>query len=78
MTTTSTNAIIAATTRGKIAVRRKRVREVAAEINIPPATFYRRLSGKSDWTAEEIVALATYFGAPITDFYGGHVGTDRP
>lgn len=48
------------------AVRRRDIPEVARAIGIARATIYQKLKGQRGWHLEDVEALASYFGVPIS------------
>ncbi len=48
--------------RAAIAMSGKKMQQVAAEIGVHRGTFYKKLSGKTDFTQKEIVALSSCLG----------------
>lgn len=69
------------TIKGLISGRGLRVEDVAPEVGMTTATFYRRLGGhgrQQAFGAGEVAALAAYFGLEVQELYGGLGGRFTP
>lgn len=52
-------------------------KDVARELKVSKAAYYRKINGSSPWKASEIETLAKFFGVRLGDLYdglGGRVG----
>lgn len=53
--------------RGKMAEKRITNEKMASFLGIDPATFYRKLAGKSEFTRTEIQQIAAFLGLTMSD-----------
>lgn len=65
------SANVSAVVRMLLAGRGDKFDVLTEPLGLGRTTTFEKVAGKRRWYAEEVQALADYFGLPITTFYGG-------
>lgn len=67
------NDTIRATLRALLAYRQISGADFADQIGMKRATWYSRMAGTSDWSANEVQRASAALGVPVADLYRGMV-----
>jgi hypothetical protein len=67
---TETATAVADQIRSALALRNRRGVDLAAHLGVSPVYVSRRMRGHVEWSASEVVAIASWLGIPISHLLG--------